>query len=104
MTKETGLGCSKERKTMAQAMTEVDLPYHPKFRGARYPKGLLTDFRRLQYRALATYVEKHSLRVRPDATQSELAVAVASHFLAMKVSVNDEWGCGVLLLLSLLRW
>ncbi len=79
---------------MAKAMVEVDLPYLPKFRGARYPKGLQTDFRRLQYRALATYVKRHSLRVRPDATQSELAVVVASHFHAMKVSMNDEWSCG----------
>eukprot|EP01084_Bolivina_argentea_P029038 53916_1 len=75
---------------MAKAMVEVDLPYLPKFRGARYPKGLQTDFRRLQYRALATYVKRHSLRVRPDATQSELAVVVASHFHAMKQQVNEE--------------
>ncbi len=82
-------------------MVEVDLPYLPKFRGARYPKGLQTDFRRLQYRALAIYVKRHSLRVRPDATQSELAVVVASHFHAMKVSMNDEWSCGGAVLLLL---
>ncbi len=78
---------------MAKSMVEVDLPYLPKFRSARYPKGLQTDFRRLQYRALETYVKRHALRVRPDATQSELAVVVASHFHAMKVSMNDERSC-----------
>ncbi|CAM9647860.1 unnamed protein product [Scytosiphon promiscuus] len=64
-------------------------PYFPFHRDETYPRTLCVNFKRLEFRTLQKYCKLHNINVRPDCTQSELAVAAARHFQAAP-SVDEE--------------
>mmetsp|Transcript_20856 Transcript_20856/g.65638 ORF Transcript_20856/g.65638 Transcript_20856/m.65638 type:complete len:287 (-) Transcript_20856:158-1018(-) len=65
------------------------LPYH---RNEKYPKSLTVDFRKLSEESLRTYIARYRLNVRPDASHTELATAVALHFEQMPVDEEAVLG------------
>ena len=62
----------------------VKAPYVPFYRSAPYPT-IGVNFRKLQGKTLYKYCVANGINVREDSTQSELAVACARHFEAMKI-------------------
>ncbi|CAM9469722.1 unnamed protein product, partial [Discosporangium mesarthrocarpum] len=57
-----------------------DNPYYPFYLDETYPVNVKFDFRKTSMESLQRYCMMYKLRVRPNCTQGQLAVAVARHF------------------------
>lgn len=64
--------------------------FFPRRRNEQYPQHLMVNLLQLDLDALHRYIEYYGIRVRPDASQAELATGVAQHFDSYLAVQNED--------------